>query len=139
MPTSSASGCCSSSSSFSTISPHIDSGTTEPHRLTDLAHLDLQLQDVGAPLTPVEDGLQLLGGSQAGLHADLGAVVHQGAECLVHHDLVESQGCQRSGDAFNEVDLILASPPLQYLPVRGVSGLLHGEMPSRVCSDRISG
>ena len=60
-------------------------------RVTDLAQLDLQLQDVGAPLTPVEDGLKLLGGSQAGLHADLGAIVHQGAECLVHHDLEERQ------------------------------------------------
>ena len=38
------------------------------HRLTDPAQLDLQLKDVGAPLTPVEDGLKLLGGSQAGLH-----------------------------------------------------------------------
>jgi len=43
------------------------------HRLTDLAQLDLQLEDVGATLTPVEDGLKFLGGSQAGLHADLGA------------------------------------------------------------------
>ena len=50
------------------------------HRLTDLAQLDLQLEDVGAPLTPVEDGLKLPGGSHAGLHTDLGAIVHQGAE-----------------------------------------------------------
>ena len=51
------------------------------HRLTDLAQLDLQLEDVGAPLTPVEDGLQFLGESQAGLHTDhhpaaVGHVVH---------------------------------------------------------------
>ena len=35
--------------------------------------------------------------------------------------------------------LILASPPLQDLPVRGVSGLLHGEMLSGMGSDRIDG
>ena len=49
---------------------------------------DLELEDVGAPLTSVEDGLKLLGGSQAGLHADLGAIVHLGAERLGHHDPV---------------------------------------------------
>ncbi len=40
--------------------PHLlrDNST---HRLTDPAQLDLQLEDVGAPLTPVEDGLKLLG------------------------------------------------------------------------------
>ena len=101
--------------------PHLlrDNST---HRIDDLAQLDLQLEDVGAPLTPVEDGLKLLGGSQAGLHTDLGAIVHQGAERFVHNDLVERHRSERDGDAFDEVDLILASPPLQDLPVRGVSG-----------------
>ena len=51
------------------------------HHIDDLAQLDLQLEDVGAPLTPVEDGLQFLGESQAGLHTDhhpaaVGHVVH---------------------------------------------------------------
>ena len=77
------------------------------HRLTDPAQLDLQLEDVGAPLTPVEDGLKLLGGSQAGLHTDLGAIVHQGAERLVHHDLEERHRQECRGDAFDEVDAVL--------------------------------
>ena len=45
------------------LRPHLlrDSST---HRLTDQVQLDLQLEDVGAPVTPVEDGLKLLGGPQ---------------------------------------------------------------------------
>ena len=35
--------------------------------------------------------MKLPGGSQAGLHTDLGAVVHQGAEHLGHHDLVDRE------------------------------------------------
>ena len=93
---------------------------------SDLAQLDLQLEDVGAPLTAVEDGLKLLGGSQAGLHTDLGAIVHQGAERLVHHDLVERHRRERSGDALDEVDLILASPALR-ISRSGVSGLCTGK------------
>ena len=40
--------------------PHLlrDNST---HRLTDLVQLDLQFEDFGAPVTPVEDGLKLLG------------------------------------------------------------------------------
>jgi hypothetical protein len=38
------------------------------HRLTDLAQLDLQREDVGAPLTPVEDGLQLPGAMSCRAH-----------------------------------------------------------------------
>jgi hypothetical protein len=59
------------------------------HRLTGLVQRYLQLEDFGVPLTPVEDGLQLLGGAQAGLHTDLGAIVYQGAERFVHRDLEE--------------------------------------------------
>ena len=44
------------------------------------------LATFGALLTPVEDELELLGGPQAGVDTDLDAVVHQGAERLVHHD-----------------------------------------------------
>src|SRR6476620_765220 len=41
------------------LPPHLlrDNST---HRLTDQVQLDLQLEDVGAPVTPVEDGLKLL-------------------------------------------------------------------------------
>ena len=109
------------------------------HRLIDPAQLNPQLEDFGAPLTPIEDGLQLPGGSQPGLHTDLGAIIHQGAERLVHHDLVERERRERNGDAFNEVDLILASPPLQDLPVGCPRDLLDGEVSRCVVADRIDG
>ena len=45
------------------VAPHL-LRDNRAHRLTDLGELDLQLKDVGASLTPVEDGLELLGGAQ---------------------------------------------------------------------------
>ena len=98
--------------------PHLlrDNST---HRLTDPAQLNLQLKDVGASLTPVKDGLKLLGGPQAGLHTDLGAVVHQGTERLVHHDLEEGHRQECRGDPLDEVDPVLLRPPLHDVPISG--------------------
>ena len=110
------------------------------HRLTDLAQLDLQLEDVGAPLTPVEDRLRLLSAARSPVSTLTSvAIIHQGAECLGHHDLVERDRSERDGDAFNEVDLILASPPLQDLPVGCPRDLLDGEVSRCVVADRIDG
>ena len=85
------------------------------------------------------DRLKLLGGSQAGLHTDLSAVVHQGAERLVHHDLVERQRCERGGYALDEIDAVLLSAAFDDVAVSGFSDALRRKMLSGVGSDRVEG
>ena len=64
----------------------------------------------GSPLTHIEDGLELLGGPQAGVDSDLGAVVHQGTERLVHHEPLRwaplSDGSFWRGKTFTDAQIV---------------------------------
>jgi hypothetical protein len=73
------------------------------HSIKDLVEVASHLGDVVALVALVEDGLQLLGGPQAGVDTDLRVVVHQAAERLVHHDLEEGERRERGGYPLNEV------------------------------------
>src|ERR1700726_3229977 len=109
------------------------------HDFDNATHLDLGAGPIRLSGTRIVQRLELLGGPQSGVDADVHLTIDQSTERLVHDALIEGHRRESGGQAVHEVNLGFPGPAFNDLAVGGAGNLLNREVPGSVVTDRIDG